>query len=103
MSANNNSSPPWYPEYEPSLSARTNDWMRLFTDNVYSLRGTAASINETVQNFNSSVTKSITSLAANISAAASAKCDVFTIVPSIKSAGILTKRCVSRDHESVRW
>lgn len=67
---NNNGGPPWYPEYEPSLKPRTNDWMRLFTDNVYALRGQTANLNETIQSVNQNVTQQITKLAANFNAAA---------------------------------
>lgn len=67
---NNNGGPAWYPEYEPSLKPRTNDWMRLFTDNVYALRGQSSNLSETIQNVNQDVTQQITKLAANFNAAA---------------------------------
>lgn len=70
MAANNNSSPPWYPEHEPSLAPRTNDWMRLSTEYIWSLRGMVGGVNQTVENLNTNITKQVTAIAQAVANAA---------------------------------
>lgn len=70
MVENNNNGPAWYPEHEPTLAPKTNDWMRLVTGYVWSLRGQTSNINQTVQNLNQNVTQQITAISQNIANAA---------------------------------